>query len=64
MKRIVLESIEGVEIYPIISLIIFTSMFLVALIYTIKMDKNTVNKIASIPLVNEDNNKEISHDKA
>ena len=55
MKRVVLESIEGVEIYPVVSLIIFTSMFAVALYYTFRMDVKLVDEIASIPLNGNDN---------
>ena len=64
MKRVVLESIEGVEIYPIISLIIFVGMFTVAMYYVIRMDKNTVNEIASMPLNNDVlNDKNLNNEK-
>lgn len=54
MKRVVLESIEGVEIYPIISLVIFVGMFSVAMLYIFKMDKSFINKMGNLPLGNDE----------
>ena len=47
------ESIDGVSIYPMISLVIFFLFFVVLLYYVKKMDKKRVNEISRIPL--EDN---------
>ena len=44
------ESIEGVNIYPMISLVIFFLFFVVLLYYVKKMDKSKVNEISRIPL--------------
>lgn len=63
MKRLVLESIEGVEIYPIISLIIFLLLFIVALVYTLGLDKNFIQKMGNMPLLTDDQN-ENSHEEA
>jgi len=65
MKRVVLESIEGVEIYPVISLVIFITMFTVALYYAFKMDVKLVDEIASIPLNGNENfnQKGLNHEK-
>lgn len=49
-----LESIEGVEIYPIIGLIIFFTFFTVILVHTLKIDKASIDKYKKIPLENED----------
>lgn len=64
MKKAVLESIEGVEIYPIISLLIFFTLFIGVLIFVFKMTKKEVNEIASLPLESNDNdnNYEDSHE--
>jgi cbb3-type cytochrome oxidase subunit 3 len=43
-------SIEGISLYPIISLLIFFIFFVVLLYYVKKMDKNKVNEISRIPL--------------
>ena len=45
-----LSSIEGVSIFPIISLIIFFSIFMTVLIWVIKKDKIYMNEMANIPL--------------
>ncbi len=57
MYKEILQSIEGVEIYPIISLIVFILFFIVVTIRLIKMDKNYINKMKQLPLNNEENKK-------
>ena len=47
------ESIDGINIYPMISLVIFFLFFVVLLYYVIKMDKSKVNEISRIPLDEE-----------
>jgi len=44
------ESIDQVNIYPIISLLIFFIFFIAVLYYVKKMDKNKVSKISQLPL--------------
>jgi cytochrome c oxidase cbb3-type subunit 4 len=46
------ESIDGINIYPMISLVIFFLFFVVLLYYVMKMDKAKVNEISRIPLDN------------
>lgn len=48
-----LTSIDGIEIYPIISLVIFFTFFVGLGIYIFKSDKKTRQEIKNIPL--EDN---------
>lgn len=57
MYKEILQSIEGVEIYPIISLIVFVLFFIVVTIRLIRMDKNYINEMKQLPLNNEDNKK-------
>jgi cytochrome c oxidase cbb3-type subunit 3 len=45
-----LETIAGIDIYPLISLIIFFVFFVSLLIYVIRLDKKTVERMADIPL--------------
>jgi cytochrome c oxidase cbb3-type subunit 4 len=45
-----LEKVTGVSIYPLSSFVIFGLFFLLVVIWTIKADKKTVNKISRIPL--------------
>lgn len=57
MYKEILQSIEGVEIYPIISLIVFVVYFIVITIRLIRMDKNYINEMKQLPLTKDDNNK-------
>jgi len=57
-----LSSLDGISIYPIISLILFFSFFVFMIIRVIKMDKSYLNKLGNIPLDNttkNENNSEI-----
>ncbi len=44
------ESIAGVEIYPIISLVIFFTFFLVLIVWLWKADKDIISEIEKLPL--------------
>jgi cytochrome c oxidase cbb3-type subunit 3 len=45
-----LESITGINIFPLISLVIFTVFFAVVLFYTITADKKKMDSNSQIPL--------------
>lgn len=45
-----METISGIEIYPLISLIIFFVFFTGLIIYVFKTDKKVIDAIANIPL--------------
>lgn len=45
-----LESILGIEIYPLISLGLFFTFFLAVLFFTFKMRKKTVDELSNLPL--------------
>lgn len=50
------ETIKGIDVYPIISLLIFLLFFIAVLWYVRKMDKKQVEEIKNLPLdLNEDN---------
>lgn len=51
-----LSDIVNVEIYPMISLIIFVLFFVSLIIYVIKSDKNYIKKMSDLPLENNDDN--------
>lgn len=55
MYKEVLQSIKGVEVYAIISLIIFICLFAVVSIRILRMDKNELKKMAELPLEHENN---------
>ena len=48
-----LQSIVGVEIYPIISLVLFLSIFLIVVWWAIRMDKKRVLHLSNLPLEND-----------
>ena len=48
-----LESIDGIEIYPIISFLIFFTFFVGLSIYVFKMKKERINDLKNIPLEDE-----------
>lgn len=48
-----LESIAGVSIYPMASLLIFTAFFLLAAFWALKADKKMMDSISHIPLDND-----------
>jgi cytochrome c oxidase cbb3-type subunit 4 len=50
------ETIGGIDIYPIISLLIFVLFFIGVLWYVRKMDKGKVDEIKNLPLDLSDDN--------
>lgn len=49
-----LTSIDGIAIFPILSLLIFTLFFAVVILYVIRMKKSHVEILSAIPLDDED----------
>jgi len=49
-----METIIGIEIFPIISFLIFFFFFIVLFIWVFRMNKSQINQLASIPLEEED----------
>lgn len=54
MYKDILRSIDGITIYPIISLFIFVGFFVVLIIWMFKMDKKFINKMKMLPFDKED----------
>lgn len=50
MYKNVLESMQGIELYPLISLAIFFTFFVVLLVWVIRMKKSDIDEISRIPL--------------
>ncbi len=50
-----LERIQGVEIYPIISLLIFFIFFVVMSYLVFNLDKGYINKMKNMPLEDDNN---------
>ena len=45
-----LTQIENVEIYPVISLLLFVAFFIIVTIWVYRWDKATVEKMGKLPL--------------
>lgn len=54
MYKNVLQAIEGIEIYPLISFTIFFVFFLGLLVYVALMDKKYVNSMSSLACSSEE----------
>ena len=50
-----MESITGIEIYPIISLLIFFIFFVALFWWVVTAKKDYINKVSNIPLDNQNN---------
>lgn len=50
-----LKDIEGIGIYPIISLLVFFIFFVVMLLWMFKIDKNYIKKMQDLPLDSNNN---------
>lgn len=50
-----MESITGIEIYPIISLLIFFTFFVVLFWWVISAKKEYIDTVSNIPLDNQNN---------
>ena len=44
------EKIEGIEIYPLISQLIFVTFFVLVLVYVAKMKKTKIDEMKQMPL--------------
>ena len=52
-----LSSIENVSIYPLITMILFLSVFIGAIIWIVTRDKEYISELEQIPLDNDTFNK-------
>ncbi len=55
MYKEVLSAVEGMGIFPVISLIIFFVFFIGVAVWFIKADKKYLNKMSNLPLGLEEN---------
>ena len=53
-----LQAIEGIEIYPVIGLIIFFIVFILVVIWVLKIDVDYIRKMEKLPL--DSGNNEVS----
>lgn len=50
MYKEVLRSIDGVEVFPVISLLLFFAFFVGVVVWSIKLDRQRVSELAHLPL--------------
>jgi hypothetical protein len=58
-----LSKIDGVEIYPVITLLIFFGVFLSIIVWTFKRDKEYLLKMSRLPIEPDNNLKTSSRKK-
>jgi len=50
-----MASIDGIEIFPLITLVLFTTMFALVLVWVFSLKKAEIDEVSSIPLQGNDN---------
>ncbi|MFA9390456.1 MAG: hypothetical protein ACERKD_11640 [Prolixibacteraceae bacterium] len=55
-----LDSIAGIEVYPIVSFLIFFTFFIVVTCIVIKMDKAEIREMSNLPLENDNDSESVS----
>lgn len=51
-----MDSISGIEIYPIISILIFFTFFTVMIVWVMRADKNYMQEMGEMPIENNNEN--------
>lgn len=62
MYKELLQSTEGIEIYPLISLFIFLLLFAGVVIWIVKLDKHYIKDMETLPLENDGNTKSLTNE--
>jgi cytochrome c oxidase cbb3-type subunit IV len=57
MYKDILRSIAGIEVFPVISLIVFVTFFTAVLVWTVRMSRSQVDRLSHLPL-DDDNSAE------
>jgi hypothetical protein len=50
MYKEVLRTIAGIEVFPVLSLVIFLTVFVVMLVWVLRLDRDSLTTYASLPL--------------
>jgi cytochrome c oxidase cbb3-type subunit 4 len=50
MYKDILRSIAGIDIFPVVSLVIFLTVFTAAIVYAIRLDRARLAALAALPL--------------
>ena len=59
MRRDVIETIQGVEIFPLISFVIFGVIFIAMLYYVIRLKRSQIDEYSNMPLEEDEPHNEI-----
>ncbi|MBX7041930.1 MAG: CcoQ/FixQ family Cbb3-type cytochrome c oxidase assembly chaperone [Ignavibacteria bacterium] len=55
MFKEIFEGIQGIDIYPIFSLLLFMSFFVLAAVWIVRLDKGYIEEMENLPLENSEN---------
>ena len=61
-----ISSIQGISIFPIISLILFFAIFAITVVWVFRLDKKYIHRMENLPLdsnMENDNNSENDNEK-
>jgi len=50
MYKEILRGIGGIDVYPVVSLVIFVTFFAVVIVHALRMDARRVGRLAALPL--------------
>jgi hypothetical protein len=50
MYKEILRSIVGIDVFPVVSLAIFVTVFTAAVVYAVRLDRGRVAALAALPL--------------
>jgi ATP/ADP translocase len=64
MYKKVLAAIEGIDIYPVITLIIFFTFFVLWLVYVMKLKKSYIDRMSDMPLSDDDSHQNLTRNEA
>jgi cytochrome c oxidase cbb3-type subunit 4 len=53
MYKEVLRAIAGIEVFPVLSLLVFVTVFLVMLFWVARLDRDRLAALAALPLDDE-----------
>jgi hypothetical protein len=50
MYKDILRSIAGIDVFPVLSLVIFLTVFTAVVVYAVRLDRRRLATLASLPL--------------
>lgn len=53
MYKLILRSIDDIALFPVVAFVIFFIFFVLLFVWVIRMDKNSINHMASLPMEND-----------